>query len=437
MLLSLAAAAGASDVHVLLRRHHTEVQCRIHGDLHTSDKFSLHADRGERLVRAIYNGLATNKPPEFMQHEFQHAQIDGETLAGTGLSTVRIARGPMVPADHGGGYLVARLQGQPGAVSAISRREAIRQLQLRKPTRPVQSAGDVAWKGFAPAQIKRMQRIALRPNGLVALTGPVGSGKTQAIYHLERYLAQRFPERRQVTIEDPPEFEMDWAVQLAVGERTFLDLLRETLRMDPNTLLVGELRAPAEAEAALEAALAGRLVLTTLHVIDPYYFFQRLEDMDPERMPKRNTCNAEKVVAVIGLRLLQRLCEHCRVPLVDAPAGAVPDEVIEALSSWGDTLNVHVRGAGCSHCDGLGTAGRQVVAEIIEMDTGLMADLRENTVDEVKRRHRARPESDYSMLAYAVAHILAGRVDPNDAQAQLNLESRGDERLPSLGEIAP
>ncbi|MCQ4384336.1 hypothetical protein NO136_20940, partial [Clostridioides difficile] len=69
----------------------------------------------------------------------------------------------------------------------------------------------------------------------------------------------------------------------------------------------------------------------TLHVIDPYYFFERLEDMDPERLSRRNTCNPEKVIAVIGMRLLPRLCEHCRVPLVDAADDAVPDEVLRAL----------------------------------------------------------------------------------------------------------
>lgn len=437
LLLSLAAAAGASDIHILVRRRHTDVQVRIHGDLHTSDAFSMHADEGRRLIGAIYQGLATNKPPELKPLDFQDAQIDGETLVGTALSTVRIIRGPSVPITHGGGFLVARLQRRPDAVPNKSRRDAIRELRLRAPTRPEQPENDPAWKGFAPAQVERMRRISHRPNGLVGLTGPVGSGKTQAIFHMERYIAQRFPERRQIAMEDPPEFEKEWDVQLVVGVHSFMDLLRETLRMDPNMLLVSELRAPEEAHTALEAALTGRLVLTTLHVIDPYYFFERLEDMDPERLSRRNTCNPEKVIAVIGMRLLPRLCEHCRVPLVDAADDAVPDEVLRALNTWGDTLNVHVRGPGCEHCDGLGTVGRVVSAEIIETDVALMSDLRTLPLDEVKLRHRARPDTDYSMLAYAVANVLAGRVDPNAAQSQLSVDARNDERLPTFEELAP
>ncbi|QRR11786.1 type II secretion system protein E (plasmid) [Burkholderia sp. MS455] len=435
-LLSLAAAAGASDVHIFVRRWHTDVQVRINGDLYTSDEFSMHAEEGRRLRGAIFQGLATNKPPELKPLDFQDAQIDGEKLAGTGLSTVRIIRGPCVPIEHGGEFLVARLQRRPGLGTTMSRRDALRALRLRTPTRPEQPENDPAWKGFAPAQIDRLRRIAHRPNGLVALTGPTGSGKTQAIFHMERYLAQRFPERRQIAIEDPPEFEKEWGGQLVVGVHSYMDLLRETLRMDPNTLMIGELRAPDEAHTALEAALTGRLVLTTLHVIDPYYFFERLEDMDPERLSRRNACNPEKVIAVIGMRLLPRLCEHCRVPLVDAADDAVPDEVLRALNTWGDTLNVHVRGPGCEHCDGLGTVGRVVAAEIIEMDVASMANLRTLPVDEVKRRHRARPDADYSMLAYAVANVLAGRVDPNAAQSQLSVEARNGERLPTFEELA-
>lgn len=436
-LLSFAAAAGASDVHILVRHRHTDVQVRINGDLFTSDEFSMHADEGRRLIGAIYQGLATNKPPELKPQEFQDAQIDGETLVSTGLSTVRIIRGPSVPIAHGGGFLVARLQRRPDAMPTQSRRDAIRALRLRAPTRPEQPENDAAWKGFTPAQVERMRRIAHRPNGLVALTGPTGSGKTQAIFHMERYIAQRFPERRQISIEDPPEFEKEWDVQLVVGVHSYMDLLRETLRMDPNMLMVGELRAPEEAHTALEAALTGRLVLTTLHVIDPYYCFERLEDMDPVRLSRRNTCNPEKVVAVIGMRLLPRLCEHCRVRLVDADHDAVPDEVLRALQTWGDTRNIHVRGPGCEHCDGLGTGGRVVAAEIIETDVALMGDLRALPLDEVKERHRARPEADYSMLAYAVANVLAGRVDPNAAQSQLRMEVRNGERLPSVEELAP
>lgn len=436
-LLSLAAAAGGSDVHIMVHRRHTDVQVRINGDLYTSDEFSMHADEGRRLRGAIFQGLATNKPPELKPLDFQDAQIDGEKLVGTGLSTVRIIRGPCVPIEDGGEFLVARLQRRPGVVPTMSRRDAIRALRLRTPTRPEQPENDPAWKGFAPAQIKRLRRIAHRPSGLVGLTGPTGSGKTQAIFHMERYLAQRFPERRQISIEDPPEFEKEWGPQLVVGAHSFMDLLRETLRMDPNTLMIGELRAPEEAHTALEAALTGRLVLTTLHVIDPYYFFERLEDMDPERLSRRNACNPEKVIAVIGMRLLPRLCEHCRVPLVDATDDAVPDEVLRALNTWGDTLNVHVRGPGCEHCDGLGTVGRVVAAEIIEMDVASMADLRTLPVDQAKRRHRARPDADYSMLAYAVANVLAGRVDPNAAQSQLTVEARNGERLPTYEELAP
>lgn len=429
MLFQLADAAEANDVHILQHRWDTEVQLRINGDLFTADRFSMHADDGTQFVRAIFNGLATNKPPTFDPKDFQNAQIDADALPETGIANVRIIRGPADPIDHGGGFLIARLQRRPGAERKLSRSAAIKQLELRRPIRPV---GEFAIEGLRPAQLERLRRLACKPSGLLFFIGPTGSGKTTTQSKVLRLSAQVYPDRRQITIEDPPEYTMPWSIQLAKGERTFLDLLTKTLRMDPDILMLGELREPDEALAALQAALTGHLVLTTIHVADPYRLFQRLEDMDPQRLSRRSICDHEQIIGVVGQRILPTLCKGCRQPLASAQPDTVPAHLVDALRTWGDLSNVYVKGDGCPACHGTSLSGQQVIAEILETDEALMNDLRSLPVAEAKRQHRARPGTDHSMLAYAVAHVLAGRVDPTDAQKKIDLLPNDGESLPEV-----
>ncbi|WP_186261414.1 GspE/PulE family protein [Burkholderia gladioli] len=439
-LFVLAGAAEVSDVTVVQGEHDTRVIVRLDDGLWVAEgatgEYSMFADDGTRFARAIYNGLATNKKAEDATYDpraFQYAQIPGDALPGAGLQNVRILRGPSDPIDAGGGFLAARLQPRPGATRSLSRKAAISELRLRRMPLP---QGDFAINGLLPEQIDKLKVLVGKPHGMIIHTGPTGSGKTTTMFKAMEYIARTYPNRRQITIENPIEYSANWATQLLAGTLSFAALLAKTLRMDPDVLMLSEMRDAEEAWAALQAALTGHLVFTTTHVKDPYRVFQRLEDMDPVRLSRRTICDHEQIVGVVGQSLLPLLCPHCRQRLSDVSDDVVPSHVIKALRTWADLDQVHVEGAGCDHCDGTGHMGRQALAQILVTDEEFMTDIRNLSVAEAKRRHRSRPDTEPSLTAQAVALVLAGKVSPLDAQVKVELLPCDGEVLPPLPGVA-
>ncbi|WP_186050434.1 ATPase, T2SS/T4P/T4SS family [Burkholderia gladioli] len=434
-LFQLADAAGISDIAIIKGALDTRVVVRLDGSLFIAGgdqgQYSMLPEEGTRFERSIYNGLATNKTTEnatLDPRAFQDATINGDALPGTGIQNARVIRGPADPIDAGGGFLIARLQARPGAKRVIDRKAARRALKLTPLPVP---KGEFVINGLRPDQIEKLKILASKPDGMIAFIGPTGSGKTSAQYKMLEYIAHTFPDRRHVTIENPPEYVMPWAIQLLAGDRSFVELLAKTLRMDPDVLMLGEIRDAPEAWAALQAALTGHLVFSTSHVKDPYRFFQRIEDMDPTRLSRRVICDHEQILGLVGLRVLPLLCQYCRQPLSTAGPGAVPEHLISALKTWGRPLDrVHIKGHGCEHCDGTGLNGRQAIAEIVITDPELMDDMRTLPVAEVKRRHRARPGVDHSLVAAATALVLSGVACPLQTQLRIDLTPSDGETLP-------
>lgn len=436
--LTYAQAIGASDIHVTRRASHTDVQLRIDGELHRVNAHTMGALEGDIFIRAIYNGIATNKPAQFGQRQFQNAQIDGDALAQTGISMVRIIRGPCEPVSAGGNFLIARLQQQSGFVGNVTPRDAWQALDLMTPKKP-----DGEWHipGYTPEQMALLEKLARRPNGIVIGCAPTGSGKSRTIHAGMRRQAQLFPTRKQITMEDPPEFEMPWATQLVVDEtpeneedrHTHLKLLKHTMRMDPDILLTGEVRDAAETQAMRGAAETGHFVWSTLHEGDPYRFAVRLEGFDFDRLSPRVTCDAASVIGLIGQRLVPLLCGDCKQPLETASTETVPTYLRDALCSWGvDLTNVCVRGDDptCPTCFGKGTTRRVAIAEIIETNEALMTLLKRGEIAEAKRQHRARKGADKSMLEHALALVAAGELAPDTAHSAVPIvdknEANGD-----------
>lgn len=412
------AAIGASDIHMLVRQSHAEVQIRVKGDLKVVTNLSMRREEGEALVRATYTGLSTVKQSTYNPLDFQDAQISGEALPDSGLSGVRIIRGPAYPVEAGGGFMVARLQyGQqaPGARVRPARSPAT---QIRPPAAPAGHLG-LAEMGYTPVQVELIERLVRRPMGIVAVTGPTGSGKTTTLYECMRHQARLFPQVRQVTIENPPEYPMPWAIQLSTESEKFSAMLRMALRMDPDILLLSELRAAEEAIAAVQAAMTGHFVWTTLHVTDPYKTIDRLETLDHVRLARKVVCDHELLVGLIAQRLVPRLCPHCSRPL-ETVVDTLPAYMTQALHSWGDLSTMRVRGPGCVHCDGDATTGKRAVAEIVLTDEQFMTDCLTHGVLAARRNHRRVPGADRPMIAHAMDLVLAGVVDPRDVQRSVD-----------------
>lgn len=421
-IISTSAKYGASDIHIMMRGSYAEIQIVIKGGLRVLKR--LTQAEGEAIARAIYQGIAKVRDSSYNALEFQNAQIAGDAFPpNTGLSSVRIVRGPSYPQESDGAFMTMRLQyltGQGG-----ERRTDLPALPM--PRRP---EGDLSLlkMGYTEQQVEKMRALTDAPNGLVIFTGPTGSGKTTTMFEVLQHAARTKPERRQVTVEDPVEYPMEWAVQMAVtgtkndkeNGSAFSERVRVALRMAPNTVLLGEVRGPEVAVAALEAAVTGHQVLTTMHVTDPFLFVERLELMDRERLDRRIFCDHKVVRGVIAQRLLPKLCPDCSVLLAGKP-DAISQRIVNALKTWGDISQVRVQGEGCPRCSHDGTLGRFAVAEVVLMDAAVMSDFIKHGSDVARANHRAKPDSDPSMLESAINHALAGSLDPRAVESWVDL----------------
>jgi MSHA biogenesis protein MshE len=212
--------------------------------------------------------------------------------------------------------------------------------------------------GLPDAVRERFRAVLHRPNGLVLVTGPTGSGKTTTLYAALAELND--PGNKIITVEDPVEYRLPGISQVQANEKidlSFARVLRAMLRQDPDIILVGEMRDAETAQIALRAAMTGHLVLSTLHTNDAASTPVRLLDMGvPPFMV------ATSVQGVLAQRLVRRICEHCR-----APHEPTPQERVWLAGAGGDFQ----AGRGCERCHGSGYRGRQAVHEWLEFDAAL------------------------------------------------------------------
>jgi general secretion pathway protein E len=220
------------------------------------------------------------------------------------------------------------------------------------------SAVTFAWDrlGLAPAVVNRLEKALALPNGVVLVTGPTGSGKTTTLY--TGLLALNAVTRKVITVEDPIEYQLRGINQIQVRPQiglTFANLLRTILRQDPDVIMVGEIRDLETAQIAVQAALTGHLVLSTLHTNSAAATITRLRDMGLE-----DYLITAVLRGVLAQRLVRRLCLSCRRP-AEAPAAmterfGLPDRA----TLWHPT--------GCAECRHTGFRGRLAIAEFLQPD---------------------------------------------------------------------
>lgn len=416
-LLKTAAQHNASDLHLLLRQTHAEVQIRVKGRLRVMEK--LAADEGRALSRAFFQGLATVKQASYNPLEFQDGQIAGDVLKDTGLSSVRLVRGPSYPVDQGCGFLVARLQYQ----SARPMQGQSTQAYPYPQTPP----GEMNLRnlGYTDEQAEIVEELASAPSGIVIISGPTGSGKTFTLHEVLKHIARQRPYRRLITIESPVEHPMPWAIQLQATDTSksddaFGDRLVSTLRADPDILLIGELRSAASAIPARDAAITGHMVWTTLHVDDPYMAIDRLEGMDRQHLNRQLLCDHKIIRGFIGQRLVGHLCPHCSLPLPEHP-GVLPERILSALPTWGDVSGVRLLGPGCASCSFDGIQRMIAVAEVVKTTPELMAAIARGGAAAGRAAHRASAQAGPTMLESAMRMVFEGRLDPREVEEAVDI----------------
>ena len=229
-------------------------------------------------------------------------------------------------------------------------------------------ARDLAALGMPDAVRARFERLLARTTGLVLVTGPTGSGKTTSLYAALARVAT--PGVKVVTVEDPVEYRMPGVVQVAVQPAvglTFASALRAILRHDPDVVLVGEMRDRETAETAVQAALTGHLVFSTLHTTDAAGGVARLADMGVERF-----LIAATVQGILAQRLVRVLCDACAVP-------AAPDasELATLVALAGDATDDAAprwrRAVGCAACANTGFRGRTGIYELLTVTEAMRA----------------------------------------------------------------
>lgn len=242
---------------------------------------------------------------------------------------------------------------------------------------------DMTRLGFEPESLTKFETAIQRPWGMVLVTGPTGSGKTNTLYSSIAKI--NTPETNIMTAEDPVEFNLAGINQVQVRENiglNFAAALRSFLRQDPNIILVGEIRDFETAEIAVKAALTGHLVLSTLHTNDAPSTINRLMNMGIEPF-----LVASSVHLICAQRLVRRVCSHCAEPHPHAPAA-----LIQAGFSVEDANTVTpMKGAGCERCNQTGYKGRVGLYEVMEISEELRElilvgasglELRRKAVDE-------------------------------------------------------
>jgi type IV pilus assembly protein PilB len=211
--------------------------------------------------------------------------------------------------------------------------------------------------GFRPEMLEAFRRMLTKPNGLVLVTGPTGSGKTTTLYSALDLL--RDPELNLVTVEDPVEYQLDLVNQIQVNHQigmTFAKALRSILRQDPDVIMVGEIRDEETARVSVQAALTGHLVLATLHTNDAPAAVARLTDMGIEPYLLSGALNG-----VVAQRLVRTICGACA-------AKAYPSE-----QELRDARLEHMigkafrKGSGCLQCHDTGFRGRAGIYEVMEI----------------------------------------------------------------------
>jgi general secretion pathway protein E len=221
-------------------------------------------------------------------------------------------------------------------------------------------AMDFASLGFNEAQVRTMHGVLATPHGILLVTGPTGSGKSTTLYAALTHLNQ--PERMIITVEDPVEYNIRGINQMQVKPQiglTFANALRSIVRQDPDVIMIGEMRDTETAQIAVQSALTGHLVLSTLHTNDAAGSVMRLLDMGVQ-----DYLLTSAVTAIQAQRLVRTLCAECREEYTPI------DEIVERWSldrfAAGGEITLY-RPVGCAHCGGTGYAGRLAILEILMM----------------------------------------------------------------------
>jgi type II secretory ATPase GspE/PulE/Tfp pilus assembly ATPase PilB-like protein len=253
--------------------------------------------------------------------------------------------------------------------------------------------------GFDEETKRKLRKFIREPYGMVLVTGPTGSGKTTTLYACLSEIVS--VEDKIITIEDPVEYQLPGVTQIPVNEKkglTFARGLRSILRHDPDKIMVGEIRDPETAQIAVQSALTGHLVFTTVHANNVVDVLGRFLNMDVDLYNFVSALNC-----VLAQRLVRRICPHCRRPATIS-AQLLDESGLTAEMVRGVTF---YEGAGCLQCNGTGFLGRYAISELLDLSDNIRAlILEKRPAAEIKRA--AKAEGMKFLRESALERVFAG-----------------------------
>lgn len=387
IVLASAISVGSSDIHVEPREEDAKIRFRLDGVLNDIAVFDSETFRLLLSRIKLLSGMKLNVKNQSQDGRF----------------TIKIA----------GTQIEIRASVIPGAYN-----ESI----VLRILNPDQIQTELVDLGIEPYLLDIFMEEINKPNGLVLNTGPTGSGKTTTLYAFMR--KKYSPEIKIITIEDPIEYHLDGVVQTQVDAKKGYDFasgLKSALRQDPDVIMVGEIRDFDTAETAVQAALTGHLVFSTLHTNNAAGAYTRLIDLGVN--PKVLT---SAINLAIAQRLVRKLCPECKK---ETTLDSAKEEIVKSI--FDDTPNptetwtgkFYTKGEGCQHCDGRGYKGRLAVFEAVRSDTKVEEILQMNP-SEREIKEAAKDQEIWDMAQDGIIKAMRGITSIEEVERVVDLKKR-------------
>lgn len=409
-MINSAIEQNTSDIHIETRGSYAQVFFRIYGERVEQHPISLATASGMCNVLYSFHAESRSKDVSWKPEEVMDTAIEHRTRNGTPVQ-IRFSSSPIHPSPNF--HAVCRL--------------------LVMDERRTPSLHEV---GFTTGQVSAVEDMLIGAQGMVLLVGPTNSGKSTTMQACaRRIVVKRGGNIKLITVEDPVEYIISGACQMGVSHgrkgmqgkdgSAFNTLLKGTLRQDPDVVIVGEIRDGESCSAVKDLVLAGRKLISTLHVYEAMAVYARLRELGvPESILYMNNF----ISGVIYQRLVPTLCPDCSISLIDGQQqGLVDPHVFERVSRSIDLMATNVRmrnPGGCEKCGHRGIVGRTLCAEMLIPDETFLAHMRRGDLASARAYWQTNVDLNVEGLgvtavAHALCKMVTGLVDPHDIESQI------------------
>lgn len=420
-LFALAVSKGASDVHIIVRKNECLIKIRTIGDLDLNYEYT--AAHGNAICKTIFMTMCDQAGKNFQPKTRQDARMKAAYLPD-GITGVRIGTSPT---DNNGYIMVCRLLAKSD-----------------------QNKMNLTRLGYEPFQLELINLAKSKKGGVNIFAGPTGSGKsTSMAIIIGDIISESNGTKHVITAENPVEYEiggqisvfkeidgtvserkvMAYATQTPVmastSKRTkevFSDAIKAMMRLDPDVIMIGEIRDAGSLKATIDASMTGHQVWASVHATTAMGIIKRLITVSGDSevsVEKDLICDSSIVSTLISQRLVKKLCPSCSELLIDKISN-IDKSLVQRLKSIfaeEQLRNIRVIGKGCNRCEMRGLLGRTVIAEIINCDQKFMELIAVSNYQ--AEQHWLSKLKGMPMMAHGLLKVYHGKIDPRDLEDEL------------------